>query len=477
MGFLREYLEYAQHNEADMSYHLWSGLFVLSSVAGRRFWLPMGYFTVYPNLYILLVGPPGNRKTTARNIARDILREIGSLQITAEAITREGLIKEMANCPVSWFNPAIGREDVYHPAIVCVSEMKEFMAVSLDNIINFLTDIYDESFYEYKTRNKEPLVIPKPYVTLLACADNDWVSRCFKEDIISGGFSRRTIYVEVLGEHRRIAFPEPPPEALAARLRCLERCRQILEMSGQFTFDDDARDFYKAWYENLKVPREPLLRNFVESAHVQVLKVAMLISLSEENSLQLRLPHVQLAVAWIEDILQGLADSSLSAVSRNDLHKIGKKLVELLRSRGGRLPEKEVRRILWRECTWKELEEVIATFVRTETIKIATEQGKMWIELSEKEASELPRENTRMRLPTWILEGISQMQRTSEQLFPMEPPEDDSRRATTFYGAVPPLPPEPIAPAEPAQPSPSPDATPSESRIPNRSDRPNSTND
>ncbi len=111
-NFLANYLTFTRGNEAHELYHLWSGLVALSSIVSYRIWVPMGYFQVRANLYVILDGPPGDRKTTAMQQCKNLLKEVGDIPFSADCQTKESLVRRPYNthqsrfallsCPSSW---------------------------------------------------------------------------------------------------------------------------------------------------------------------------------------------------------------------------------------------------------------------------------------------------------------------------------------------------------------------------------------
>lgn len=96
MSFLTDYLTYTSGNEAPKLFHVWSGLSVLSSLVSRRVWLQQGIFTWYPNLYVVMVGEPGNGKSTALDIAKAVIRAQKDVPLAADAMTVQALLRHMS---------------------------------------------------------------------------------------------------------------------------------------------------------------------------------------------------------------------------------------------------------------------------------------------------------------------------------------------------------------------------------------------
>lgn len=76
-GSIRQYVEYSSAVcDAPLAYHLFSGLSAFSALIRPQVVLPFGADDVRANLFTLLVGDSGDRKTAAGVIALNLLREV-----------------------------------------------------------------------------------------------------------------------------------------------------------------------------------------------------------------------------------------------------------------------------------------------------------------------------------------------------------------------------------------------------------------
>ena len=94
-GFLRRYVDYTSHSEAPLAYHTFSALCAVGCIINRRVWFNMGYYKLYPTLGIIILGPSGIKKTSATNIAIDLLQQTGLVKVYSEKLTPEALIDSM----------------------------------------------------------------------------------------------------------------------------------------------------------------------------------------------------------------------------------------------------------------------------------------------------------------------------------------------------------------------------------------------
>jgi len=373
MSFLPNYLEYVSGTEAHPTYHTFSALVALSSTISRRVWVPMGHFNVFPNLYVVLVGPAGNRKTSAMTPAKHLMRELG-LPFSAECVTKEKLVLDLkANETLIADLPKdLEKFKTFTPMTIMVTELSEFLGAGGVGMVNFLTTIYDQDFYDIRTKNKGDTSIVGPYLTLLACTTPDWITTYLRQDVISGGFSRRAIFVNETGKSGRIPFPTITPEMAQAWQRLVAYSRTLLTVRGPFTWQPEAREFFADWYIKLKMPNDPTTVGYFETKHMQLLKVAQLLSLSEDTNLILKTKHLEDGLA-----LLGLVEQNLSKVfagiGRNELNAVATKVCAILDTapeldfiidgkpaKRKALPEKRLMQAAYSYANVQELQQVIS---------------------------------------------------------------------------------------------------------------------
>src|SRR3954464_12186530 len=95
-NWIQAYLAYTAESESPEEYHKWVAISVIAGALRRRVFFPMGYFQLYPNQYIVMVGPPGRcKKSTAMRIGRALLGAVPDLKFTTDSVTRERLIQDL----------------------------------------------------------------------------------------------------------------------------------------------------------------------------------------------------------------------------------------------------------------------------------------------------------------------------------------------------------------------------------------------
>jgi hypothetical protein len=357
--FIQNWVKYAEGVETPELYDIWSALATLSSIVSRRVWINQGYYTIYANIYVVLVGMPGGRKTTSMNMAKDMLRELGDIPFAATAMTKEALTKYMATqCQRKFTLPGTDKEKTYTPCTLCLTELSHFLGTNSAHMIDFLTTIYDQEVYDSKTKNKGDDIIPGPYLTILACTTPSNITRYLKEDVISGGFSRRTLFAFELEDGEPIPFPEVTPEAQKAWEDCVQWGRSLSSVRGEFVWTPAAKKWYEDFYVNLhksiKEKNDVMTRGYYKSKHIQLLKISMLLALASNTELLLHDEHLQLGLE-ILNRLEVNMHKVYEGMGRNELNAIAARIVEMLEMSGKPVPEKQVFATFYREADTREL--------------------------------------------------------------------------------------------------------------------------
>lgn len=343
MSFLHDYLDYATGNEAPELFHVWSGYVALSAAISRKVWLPFEDVAIFPNIYVMFVGGAGNGKSWAMQKVKRLLAELGDVPLSGSIETPQGLWRYMGGNPntdppiespvrfiTKW---ADGQLRECHPMTIIANEFVDFISLDDKGWINALNNIYDEDVYHYRTKNMGEDSLVGPYIVLLGALTTEVSSDLQKARIISTGLARRTIFQ--FGE-RKWHEPHPKPsftdEQKAARARALAHLKVLRKVSGAFQWSPEVDEWWTAWYvpHLASVPKKaPQIQSWFASKSTQVLKVAMLTSLSERTDLVLTVPHFVTALAYLE-LLERDLYRIFGGVGRNELAMVATKIYEFI---------------------------------------------------------------------------------------------------------------------------------------------------
>lgn len=330
MNFLQAYQIYSSGNEAPEEFHQWGAYAALSAACGPYLWTDMGGVgNIQPNLFILYVGPPGIKKSTAKDFVRNLMREVSTPQhpipTAPSSTSKEAFVDFMAN-PKSVCRMAYKWEDKMRPYTKCsifANEFVNLVQVGGDPLawIQVLTDIYDpQPNYDVSTISRGAKEIPYPYLTLLGCMTPELTRSLINENALSGGFSRRVLYIYGNKNGPPVPRPITTPEQEEAKKFLVRRCRQIQTLQGKFEFTGAGFDAYDAWYrtnyKEMESATSAAVVNFLQSKAVIVTKVAMLSRLAWSDELQLDAEDIEVAAAMVTSAQKHI-DTIFSGVGRN----------------------------------------------------------------------------------------------------------------------------------------------------------------
>lgn len=391
MSFLKNHLLYCSGNEAPPLYHIFAGFSLLSSLVGRRVWIKQGIFTFYPNLYIILVGSPGGGKSTALDEAKKFVRICKTLPLSGDAMTVQALLRNMTEESEGKVNPHMksykydGKIIPYAPISIFAGEFISFISMDPYGWITFLTTIYHEDVHEVKTKNKGNDLLMGPYITMLGCLTPDTQQNLLQQKVIGGGFSRRAIYVWASGRGEPIAFPEVTPEMEQAQLDCLEYGRLLQKVEpGPMVWSPEARAWYEPWYVNLRYGlRDGKIGTattvgYYESKHVQLMKLAMLYSLSESTEKILKVEHFLTALGYLEETEKNL-DKVFAGTGPNPHAGVAEKIMEILERVAKPMTSKELYKAMFREANREDIDSILHHLTATDRIMRweAGQQGEL----------------------------------------------------------------------------------------------------
>jgi hypothetical protein len=232
--------------------------------------------------------------------------------------------------------------------------MVHFLGTNAVTMVDFLTNIWDEDDrYENKTKNKGEDDIQGPYISMLGCMTPEITTAYLKQSIITGGFTRRAIFVLA---HRRgdpIAIPEISVAQKAARNRCLDWLMHLKEFCGHIQWTDESRSKWTSWYNGFRNDTnriiDPATMGYYESKSTQVLKLSILLSLAESTDLILQWKYIEFALELLKDVEVNLSQVFLG-VGRNDTAQLAAKTVSYVEMVGEPVTKKRLYAVLYNDA-------------------------------------------------------------------------------------------------------------------------------
>lgn len=311
--WLSNYLRLVENTEPPISYHTWAGLSLIAGALQRKVYLQWGFERIYPNMYVILVGPSGRaRKGVALGIAKDLLKRVPGIAIAPESTSgREAIVMAMKRA-ISNFEDASDGKIKFHCALTAFSEeLSVFLGQGDVKLLANLTDWYDcKDDWAYETIGRGIDSLQGLCFNMLGATAPDWLQSMLPHEAVGGGFTSRVIFV--VEEHKRqtVAKHHRTEEEFELEETLVRDLERIAQLSGPFTFTEAGEQAYVDWYTQndmeLKAGRPAVadtrFAGYCERRATHLRKLMILLSTSRGNSMKLDLQDFERAMQIIESI-------------------------------------------------------------------------------------------------------------------------------------------------------------------------------
>jgi hypothetical protein len=294
--FLQAYFEYIGPTEAPMVFHRWSCLAVLGAWIGRDRIFKFGHFNIKPNIYCMLMGNAGSRKTTAIKIAAKLVKQAGYANVSADKTTKEKFLLDLAG--EEWHNGQSNAVDVdilekniFGPAadmpthipeiLIAADEFNTFVGNGNIEFLSMLGVLWDhEGAFENKVKNSKSVKLDNPYVNILAGNTPTGFSLAFPAEAIGQGIFSRLILVHGEATGRKITFPQAPTkEATNTILSVLHEIKK--QVSGEIPVSMCAEKLLDAIYkspESLSKSLDIRFEAYINRRFTHLIKLCLIVS-------------------------------------------------------------------------------------------------------------------------------------------------------------------------------------------------------
>lgn len=303
MSLFDLYFQYREDTEAPRIFHRWSLIGCIGAFLGRQYWFPFGTSRIFPNHYIMLIGTPGSRKSTAILNAKSILSSSGYSTFAANKTTKEKFLLDLEGAapevldrngrPVQQGTGNIVLQNLFggdgedtagqdpKEMFVVADEFNEFVGsgnIEFLSLLGSLWDWDDESqFYKYRLKNSKSVHIFQPTLSILSGNTHDGFKEAFPPQAIGQGFLSRLILVYAEPSGRKITFPRKPSDSILEQIK--NTFGQIREkVSGPATISVEAQRALDMVYRTWKELDDQRFKHYSTRRFTHLLKLCLICS-------------------------------------------------------------------------------------------------------------------------------------------------------------------------------------------------------
>lgn len=285
-NIMSEYLAYVENTEPPVIFHRWSLLTAIGALLERNAYYGQGYFTYYPNLYVMLLGESGTRKSTAINLAKQALKQSGYNSFSAEKTSKEKYLQDLADqheelgddiTMATLFGNDSGIHDSrVTPNFIVAGEFNDFIGNGNIEFMSILGNLWDWPMgdtYENRIKTGKSIKIPTPTLSLLGGNTATGLSLSFPPNAIGQGFFSRLILVHSAASDRRIRNPILPATDIASLLREIRT-----KVKGKLQTTPTAERLLDVIYERFVPITDTRFNSYSTRRNTQLMKLIIIVA-------------------------------------------------------------------------------------------------------------------------------------------------------------------------------------------------------
>ena len=289
--FISDYLIYADGSEVPPVFHRWSIITGLAAWLERSIHIPFGHSEIYPNIYCMLIGTAGTRKSTAIKLTKKLLSQAGYRNMAAEKTSKEKYLADLSAQHDAVADPEDVLErniwgdredagDVYEhtPSFIAADEANDFFGIGNAEFLSLLGSLWDwNGKYENKTKHGKSDFIPNPTISILAGNTPTGFALAFPPTIFGQGFFSRLLLIYGEPSGKRITLPKTPGKD--ATVEVVRRLQEIkLKSQGEFSLTSKGMMLLDMMYQNYKPSDDPRFDSFSNRRIIHLLKLCLVIA-------------------------------------------------------------------------------------------------------------------------------------------------------------------------------------------------------
>lgn len=328
--FLARFMTYTEGAPTPEIFRLWTGIATIAGALERRTWVVTTRKVLFPNLFVMLAGPPGAGKSAAIDFARDLWHSTKDqgrpkFHLAPQNMSRAGLFDALAEAARRIVVPDNIIE--YHTLLIAIGEVGVLLSQHDLDFLATLNHVYDNPpVLDEKLRHVhggKTKEIISPQLTILAGAQPTFMNNILPEEAWSMGFTSRCLMI--------YGGEAPPPDLFsdidpreAQRRSLLASVMDFSKLMGQFVWEDEAMVELQRWAKTKcePTPDHPKLIHYVSRRLLHTIKLSMVATVSRSCALRITLADVNRARDWLLHAETRMPELFRAMLGKSDAHAI-----------------------------------------------------------------------------------------------------------------------------------------------------------
>jgi len=373
-------MELTDNSEPPTLFRKWAAISAIAAALQRKVRVELGLsLTFYPNLYIVLVGPSATGKGTAMKFASDIIEQIPTIRLSAQATSLQALIRRMKDTNLTDVNVETG-EQTYHSSLTIFStEFTVFLGYHNQELIAALCEWYDchnRWTYETIARKKEEVV--GVWVNLFAGTTPDAIQASLPIESIGGGLTSRIIFVVEEKRGKLVIIPTKTEREIQLQQKLIYDLEAINQLSGIMSYTEGFLSIYSEWCQYADTHRpfqDKKFDGYCGRRRKHLITLAMVCCASHSDEMVITSYDIERAIDLLAEVemKMGKVFKGMGRSGTSDL--LNDAIVFITNSQSQDIPLFQFARHFEGDMDKFEMEKVIATMEAMQLIKVMKTPG------------------------------------------------------------------------------------------------------
>lgn len=320
------YMMLTENTEPPVLFRKWCAVSCIAAALQRKVKYKLGLsLTMNTNFYIVLVGPSATGKGTAMAFAEDIITQIPSIRLSAQATSLQALIRRMKETNLTDVDIETGQQIFHSSMTIFSNEFTVFLGYKNNELISTLCDWYDcKERWSYDTIKRDKEEIVGVWVNLLAGTTPDNIQSALPLEAIGGGLTSRIIFVNEDKRDKLVVFPGMTEAQIQLQQMLIHDLEQVSLMAGEYKATQGALSFYHDWCVDADTNHpfhDKKFDGYLGRRRKHLLSLAMICAAAKRNQLIIYEDDIALASKMLAEvevkmgtIFRGIGKSDISSL-------------------------------------------------------------------------------------------------------------------------------------------------------------------
>jgi hypothetical protein len=317
--WIEQFLDFTSGINSPDIFRQWAAIATVAGALERRVWATVSGKLVFPNLYTLLVSPPGIGKTQAIEHVSEFWYAVKELHVAPHDVTKASLVDVIASATTKFILNGTSLVE-YNSVLVPADEFSVLVPAHDQDFLNTLCRIYDNPPQHRQNRRgfKDQIDITNPQLNIIGGTQPAYLASLLPELAWGQGFMARMIMIHC-GIKRQVRLfggkqlEEPVRQLLIKRLQAMNK------LYGPLPWEYRAAEAIEHW--NLKglepVPTHSKLEHYNARRILHVLKLSIVSAVSQGNT-SISVEDFNRGRDWLLEAERGMPDIFRAMVQRSD---------------------------------------------------------------------------------------------------------------------------------------------------------------